>query len=170
MAHQFTGGGGRGRARRVLGQRLGRHAQRLDGGRDAVQRAVGVNHGQHALHQVEVQRVHAVQAAELLADQGFFRRAVHLADAQARQQLAGTGLQRQGGGCRGGQRDGGAVGAAAVLGVNMLMVVVVVVVMVMVMAVVAMCVIVAMRVIMAMVMVMVMVVAGPGMWLLFDRC
>ena len=128
-----------------------------------------MNHGQHALHQVEVQRVHAVQAAELLADQGFFRRAVHLADAQARQQLAGTGLQRQGGGCRGGQRDGGA-GAAAVLGVNMLMVVVVVVVMVMVMAVVAMCVIVAMRVIMAMVMVMVMVVAGPGMWLLFDRC
>ncbi len=87
-------GRGRGLLRRVRGQRLGGHVQRTDGGHDAVQRAFGVHHRQDALHQVEIQRVHAVHAAQLLADQRFLGGAVHLPDAQARQRLAGAGDER----------------------------------------------------------------------------
>ncbi|MNL00114.1 hypothetical protein D3C87_1205350 [compost metagenome] len=97
-------GSGGGRARGAFGQRFRHHVQGLDGGHDAVQRAFGVHHGQHALHQVEVQRMHAVQAVQLFTDQRFFGRAVHLPDTQPRQQLAGAGAKR---GCIGGGRIGG---------------------------------------------------------------
>ncbi|WP_343736761.1 hypothetical protein [Achromobacter sp.] len=42
--------------------------------------------------------MHAVHAGELLADQRFLGGAIHLADAQARKQLAGAGGERRGGG------------------------------------------------------------------------
>ncbi|WP_224777004.1 hypothetical protein [Achromobacter insolitus] len=42
--------------------------------------------------------MHAVHAGELLADQRFLGGAIHLADAQARQQLAGAGGEQRGGG------------------------------------------------------------------------
>ncbi|WP_279213044.1 hypothetical protein [Achromobacter mucicolens] len=44
--------------------------------------------------------MHAIHAAQLFADQRFLGGAVHLPDAQARQQLAGAGSERRGSGGR----------------------------------------------------------------------
>ncbi|WGJ93396.1 hypothetical protein [Achromobacter mucicolens] len=44
--------------------------------------------------------MHAIHAVQLFADQRFLGGAVHLPDAQARQQLAGAGGERRGGGGR----------------------------------------------------------------------
>ncbi|WP_312434755.1 hypothetical protein [Achromobacter sp.] len=54
--------------------------------------------------------MHAVHAGELLADQRFLGGAIHLADAQARKQLARAGGERRGGGWL---QDGIAVRVAA---------------------------------------------------------
>ncbi|ANT38872.1 hypothetical protein A7970_19665 [Bordetella pertussis] len=95
----------RGRAgwgrRGVAGQGLGRHAQRADRRVDAIERAVGMQHDQYALHQVEVELVHLGQAGQLLADQRFLGGAVHLPDAHPRDLLARTGLPGRGGRGRG---------------------------------------------------------------------
>ncbi|BDC28767.1 hypothetical protein NB2BOR_A30580 [Bordetella parapertussis] len=60
-----------------------------------------MQHGQYALHQVEVELVHLGQAGQLLADQRFLGGAVHLPDAHPRDLLAGTGLPGRGGRGRG---------------------------------------------------------------------
>ncbi|MNY29087.1 hypothetical protein D3C86_1631090 [compost metagenome] len=76
---RFGGSGGVGRGVGI--QRLGVHAERgnrLDHDVGRIQRVVD---GQHALHQVEVERGHAGHAAELVADQRFLGRAVHGLDA-----------------------------------------------------------------------------------------
>jgi len=64
---------------------------------------------EHALHQVEVEAPHGWHATELLADQRFFGRAVHLHDADRGAHVSADGF----GSRKLGQRDGGG-GAAGV--------------------------------------------------------
>jgi hypothetical protein len=82
-----------------------------------------VHDGQHALHQVEVETLHAGHAAELFADQRFFGGAVHLHDADGGAHVVANcfGYRELGQ-----DRRGGA--AAGVVGVAVIVVVIVVMV------------------------------------------
>jgi hypothetical protein len=93
---------------------------------DGVARAFGVHDRQHALHEIELQAMHIGHAAQLLADQRFLGRAVHLADAQARQHLPRAGAQ--------GRPVGGQPRMAAVVMVMAVMIVAVMIVAVMIVA------------------------------------
>ena len=72
--------------------RFGRHAEVADGILYGEQGIVPMDHGQHALHQIEFQTVHSGHAAKLLAYQGFFGRAIHLGNAQTGQRVAGWNM------------------------------------------------------------------------------
>ena len=87
---------------RFHGNRL--HADAVQGRFHRGQRGQGVVHIEHAVHQIEIEAHHAGHRGQLVADQAFFRRAIHVGDAVLGRARAGDGGAGQGRRGRGGRR------------------------------------------------------------------